>query len=84
MKLSLSEIKKKTAPSMSCVVERVLYSGDGEQRLHLSISDNMKSARWLQHSVQTYTLALPDKGNLLNEYEEVKRKKARNKTPLYR
>lgn len=58
---------------MSCVVERVLYS-DGEQRLHLSISDNMKSARWLQHSVQTYTLALPDKGNLLNEYEEVKKK----------
>lgn len=69
---------------MSCVVERVLYSGDGEHRLHLSISDNMKRARWLQHSVQTYTLALPDKGNLLNEYEEVKRKKARNKTPLYR
>lgn len=84
MKLSLSEINKKQkktrAPSMSCVVERVLYSGDGE----LSISDNMKSARWLQHYVQTYTPALPDKGNLLNEYEEVKRKKARNKTPLYR
>lgn len=55
-------MKKEKSASLLCVaLLRVLYSGDGEQRLHLSISDNMKSARWLQHSVQTYTLALPDK-----------------------
>lgn len=53
--------KQRPQPPLCCVVERVLYNGDGEQRLHLSISDNMKSARWLQHYVQTYTPALPDK-----------------------
>lgn len=54
--------KENKSASLLCdALLRVLYSGDGEQRLHLSISDNMKSARWLQHSVQTYTLALPDK-----------------------
>lgn len=53
--------ENKSASLLSVALLRVLYSGDGEQRLHLSISDNMKSARWLQHSVQTYTLALPDK-----------------------
>lgn len=54
--------KENKSASLLCVaLLRVLYSGDGEQRLHLSISDNMKSARWLQDSVQTYTLALPDK-----------------------
>lgn len=51
--------KENKSANLLCVaLLRVLYSGDGE---HLSISDNMKSARWLQHSVQTYTLALPDK-----------------------
>lgn len=32
---------------MSCVVERVLYSGDGEYRLYLFIFDKMKSVCWL-------------------------------------